>query len=50
MGRFGHLREVGIHGFVDAVEQEDKGVWVVVHLYDPVRVYFFLTFTWPIGN
>ncbi|KAG6328733.1 hypothetical protein ID866_10356 [Astraeus odoratus] len=34
-GRFGHLREVGKAGFVGAVESEDKGVWVVVHLYDP---------------
>ncbi|KAH7912677.1 thioredoxin-like protein [Hygrophoropsis aurantiaca] len=32
-GRFGHLREVGRAGFVSAVEQEDRGVWVVVHLY-----------------
>ncbi|KAJ8463143.1 hypothetical protein ONZ45_g17687 [Pleurotus djamor] len=34
-GRFGHLREVGVKGFVNAVEKEDRGVWVVVHLYDP---------------
>ncbi|KIK23239.1 hypothetical protein PISMIDRAFT_649505 [Pisolithus microcarpus 441] len=34
-GRFGHLREVGKAGFVGAVEREDSGVWVVVHLYDP---------------
>ncbi|KAL4071100.1 thioredoxin-like protein [Scleroderma yunnanense] len=34
-GRFGHLREVGRAGFVGAVEGEDRGVWVVVHLYDP---------------
>ncbi|KAH7922340.1 hypothetical protein BV22DRAFT_1017468 [Leucogyrophana mollusca] len=33
-GRFGHLREVGRAGFVSAVEQEDRGVWVVVHLYE----------------
>jgi len=33
--RFGHLREVGVEGFVSAVEQEERGVWVVVHLYDP---------------
>ncbi|KAF9532193.1 thioredoxin-like protein [Crepidotus variabilis] len=32
-GRFGHLREVGLKGFLPAVEEE-KGVWVVVHLYD----------------
>ncbi|KAF8635481.1 hypothetical protein AX17_003871 [Amanita inopinata Kibby_2008] len=31
--RFGHLREVGVEGFVSAVEEE-RGVWVVVHLYD----------------
>ncbi|KAF4615235.1 hypothetical protein D9613_002638 [Agrocybe pediades] len=34
-GRFGHLREVGVKGFVSAVEKEERGVWVVVHLYDP---------------
>ncbi|KIY46701.1 hypothetical protein FISHEDRAFT_46799 [Fistulina hepatica ATCC 64428] len=34
-GRFGHLREVGMRGFVDAVEKETSGTWVVVHLYDP---------------
>lgn len=33
-GRFGHLREVGLEGFVPAVE-EDQNVWVVVHIYDP---------------
>ncbi|KAI0055969.1 thioredoxin-like protein [Artomyces pyxidatus] len=33
-GRFGHLREVGMRGFVPAVE-EDGGVWVVVHIYAP---------------
>ncbi|KAI9510870.1 hypothetical protein F5148DRAFT_1175618 [Russula earlei] len=32
-GRFGHLREVGLKGFVPAVE-EDRNVWVVVHIYD----------------
>ena len=35
-GKFGHLREVGRKGFLGAVENEDKSVWVVVHLYDPV--------------
>jgi len=35
-GRFGHLREVGLRGFVAAVEKEEKGIWVVVHLYDSV--------------
>jgi len=34
-GKFGHLREVGIKGFLGAVEKEEKSVWVVVHLYDP---------------
>ncbi|KAF8077753.1 thioredoxin-like protein [Lyophyllum atratum] len=33
-GRFGHLREVGANGFLKGVEQEDRGIWVVVHLYD----------------
>ncbi|RDB21020.1 Phosducin-like protein [Hypsizygus marmoreus] len=32
-GRFGHLREVGVKGFLPAVENEDRGVWVIVHLY-----------------
>lgn len=34
--RFGHLREVGQQGFIRAVE-EGAGVYVVVHVYDPVR-------------
>ncbi|KIK94499.1 hypothetical protein PAXRUDRAFT_142668 [Paxillus rubicundulus Ve08.2h10] len=34
-GRFGHLREVGRAGFVAAVEREERGVWVVIHLYEP---------------
>lgn len=34
--RFGYLREVGVKQFVKAVEQEGRGVWVVVHIYDPV--------------
>jgi hypothetical protein len=34
--RFGHLREVGLKGFVAAVEEEETGIWVVVHLYDSV--------------
>jgi len=33
-GRFGHLREVGLRGFVPAVE-DNQNVWVVVHIYDP---------------
>jgi hypothetical protein len=40
-GRFGHLREVGLEGFVSAVE-EDQNVWVVVHIYDPVRAFTFM--------
>lgn len=35
-GRFGHLREVGLKGYLSAVEKEEIGTWVVVHLYDPV--------------
>lgn len=34
-GRFGHLREVGVKGFLPAVEKEERGIWVVVHLYEP---------------
>lgn len=41
-GRFGHLREVGERGFVQAIESEDRNVWVVVHIYDPVRQAFYL--------
>ncbi|KAF9448020.1 thioredoxin-like protein, partial [Macrolepiota fuliginosa MF-IS2] len=33
--RFGYLREVGVKQFVKAVEQEERGIWVVVHIYDP---------------
>lgn len=39
-GRFGHLREVGVKGYVRAVEQEARGIWVVVHLYDEVSLLF----------
>ncbi|KAF9259703.1 hypothetical protein L218DRAFT_981456 [Marasmius fiardii PR-910] len=35
-GKFGHLREVGRHNFVAAVEKEERGIWVVLHLYDGV--------------
>jgi hypothetical protein len=35
-GRFGHLREVGVKGFLHGVEDELRGTWVVVHLYEPV--------------
>ncbi|KAG9047957.1 hypothetical protein FS837_001141 [Tulasnella sp. UAMH 9824] len=31
---YGHLREVGVGGFVEAVEKVPKEVWVVVHIYD----------------
>lgn len=37
-GRFGHLREVGLEGFLKAVEAEERHVWVVLHLYHPVRL------------
>ncbi|KAH7098366.1 thioredoxin-like protein [Auriculariales sp. MPI-PUGE-AT-0066] len=33
-GRFGHLREVGQNQFVQAVEGEARGTWVVVHIYE----------------
>ncbi|GAA5839099.1 hypothetical protein JCM11251_003676 [Rhodosporidiobolus azoricus] len=32
---FGHLREVGMEGFVSAVEDEEEGTAVLVHLYEP---------------
>ncbi|GAA5914656.1 hypothetical protein JCM6882_003593 [Rhodosporidiobolus microsporus] len=32
---FGHLREVGMEGFVSAVEDEDEATAVLVHLYEP---------------
>lgn len=35
-GRFGHLREVGKEGFLGALENEQRGTWVIVHLYDAV--------------
>lgn len=40
-GKFGHLREVGLNGFLSAVEKEDKSVWVVVHLYESVSDLYF---------
>lgn len=43
-GPFGHLREVGRAGFVTAVEGEERGVWVVIHLYEPVRCGFSFEF------
>lgn len=39
-GKYGHLREVGIKNFVDAIEKETRGIWVVVHLYEPVSDLF----------
>lgn len=38
--RFGHLREVGLGGFLPAVEQAEKNVWVVVHIFEPVSSSF----------
>ncbi|KAF5351388.1 hypothetical protein D9757_012628 [Collybiopsis confluens] len=34
-GKFGHLREVDVFNYLSAVEKEENGVWVVVHLYEP---------------
>ncbi|KAI0029607.1 hypothetical protein K488DRAFT_32695, partial [Vararia minispora EC-137] len=34
-GKFGHLREVGLHGFLHAIEEETRSVWVIVHIYEP---------------
>ncbi|KAF8580270.1 thioredoxin-like protein [Ramaria rubella] len=34
-GRFGHLRELGEAGFLDAIEGEMDGTWIVLHIYDP---------------
>ncbi|KAJ1305454.1 hypothetical protein OPQ81_000464 [Rhizoctonia solani] len=31
---FGHLREIGVNGFVEAVENESPQTWVVVHIYE----------------
>ncbi|QRV78333.1 phosducin-like protein [Ceratobasidium sp. AG-Ba] len=31
---FGHLREIGVHGFVEAVESEKPQTWVVIHIYE----------------
>ena len=40
-GKFGHLREVNVNGFLAAVEREERGVWVVVHIYEPVRLFLY---------
>ncbi|KAG9097146.1 hypothetical protein FS749_006972 [Ceratobasidium sp. UAMH 11750] len=31
---FGHLREIGVHGFIEAVENEQPQTWIVVHIYE----------------
>lgn len=36
--RFGKLRRIGVHEFVDVVEKVDPRVPVLVHLYEPVRL------------
>jgi hypothetical protein len=36
---FGHLREVGVEGYVNAVEEEDEDVAVVVHLYERASLF-----------
>lgn len=40
-GRFGHLREIGRSGFIDAIDGAPKDTWVVLHIYDPVCVCHF---------
>lgn len=42
---FGHLREVGVDNFIQAVEAEkdDKETVVLIHLYDPVSLLLILT-------
>ena len=34
---FGHLREIGLHQFLGAVE-DDSGIAVVIHLFEPVSI------------
>ncbi|KAF8511618.1 thioredoxin-like protein [Hysterangium stoloniferum] len=34
-GRFGHLREVSEGGFLDAIEGEATGTYIVLHIYHP---------------
>ncbi|KAF8496583.1 hypothetical protein JB92DRAFT_2817851 [Gautieria morchelliformis] len=34
-GRTGHLREIGEAGFLNAIDGEEDGTWVVLHIYDP---------------
>lgn len=38
-GWFGHLREIGTDTFLEAVENELSGTWVLIHIYDPVSVF-----------
>ena len=49
-GPFGHLREVGRAGFVSALEGEERGVWVVIHLYESVRWFFVRVHVWRLIN
>lgn len=35
-GMYGHLREVGLSGYLEAIEKVPRNVWVVIHLYDSV--------------
>lgn len=46
---YGHLREVGVGGFVEAVEKVPKEVWVVVHIYDGVS-WLLLLLSWVFGD
>lgn len=39
-GRFGHLREVGVGGFIEAIDSEDPKTWVVIHIYDPASTFY----------
>jgi len=49
-GRFGHLREVGVETFPEAVEMESSNTWVVVHIYDPVRMVFMCFISRPLTH
>ena len=42
--KFGHLREVNPQGYISAIE-EQPGVWVVVHIYDPVSYIHNVSFS-----
>lgn len=39
-GIFGHLMEIGLRTFLPAIE-EPSHIWVVVHIFDPVRHKYF---------